>query len=100
MGVSEFVVGMPHRIAKPVADAIHERSPEVAQQGTLALRLEGAEVAHRVQDCVLHDIGGVDGIPRPPRNAAMSPPVQGGQVPLKQTAECLRVACACSSKQL
>ena len=86
------------RVSQSIADAIEQRAPEIAEQRALALRLERAEIANRLQHGFLYDVGRVDGVPGPTRDAAVRPAVKRWKVTLKKSIKCPTVTSTGASK--
>jgi hypothetical protein len=87
------------RVAKLIVYAVAKRAAEVAEQRPIALRGEGADVTQGVEHGVLHVVGGVGGVARPRRHAAVRPAVQPGQVAGQQPIQGAIVAGARAAQQ-
>src|SRR4029453_19086664 len=90
---------MTRRVAESVASPIEQRWAEIAEQRALTLRLQRAEIADRLQHGFLYDVGGVNGVPGPSRDAAVRPAMKRWNVTLKKSIKCPTVTGTGASKQ-
>ncbi len=95
----QMIEGRSHAASNLVGDAILNCAAEVRLQGAMPARLEAVESAERLQESVLHDVGGIGCRTRPARQPPVRPPEQRRKLSLEQRVERRAIAAAGAPQQ-